>query len=192
MEVFPRPPAGTVDAKISDATLKLLRAHGPRAVTMEAVSQQSGVAKTTLYRRYRDRRELLRAALAPLGHISPAKTELSGRERLMWVVRQSIDVVESGIGLGGMAALLTDEDPEFNALFREILTTSRSWGISEFIELAELAGKRERRLHEIDPDLVIDMIVGSYIAERARSGQVSRSWASRVVAVLSLMLERAS
>lgn len=187
MEVFPRPPAGTVDAKISDATLTLLRANGPRAVTMEAVSQQSGVAKTTLYRRYRDRRELLRAALAPLGDIGPAKQP--GQGGLMWVVRQSIDVIESGIGLGGMAALLTDEDPEFNALFREILTTSRSWGIAEFIELA---GKPERRLRELDPDLVIDMIVGSYIAERARTGQVSRSWASRVVAVLSLMLERTS
>lgn len=187
MEIFPRPPAGTVDAKISDATLKLLRTHGPRAVTMEAVSQQSGVAKTTLYRRYRDRRELLRAALAPLGDISPAKTDLSGPERLMWVVRQSIDVVESGIGLGGMAALLTDEDPEFNALFREILTTSRSWGI------AALTGHRKRAGQgAIDPELVIDLIVGSYIAERARTGQVSQSWASRVVAVLSPVLERTS
>ena len=183
MEKFPQPATGTVDAKIAHATLQILRILGPRAVTMEAVSQESGVAKTTLYRRYRDRRELLRTALAPLGEIAPVETKLSGQERLEWVVQQSIDVIEGGIGLGGMAALLTEEDPEFNAMFREILATSRSPII------AALTDQDRRRRDEIDPDLVIDMIVGSYIAERARTGQVGRSWARRVVVILSRVLD---
>jgi AcrR family transcriptional regulator len=53
-----------VDDGIADATLALLRTRGPRSVTVEAVAARSGIAKTTIYRRYRDRRDMLSAALS--------------------------------------------------------------------------------------------------------------------------------
>ena len=40
-----------VDDGIADATLALLRTKGPRSVTVEAVAERSGIAKTTIYRR---------------------------------------------------------------------------------------------------------------------------------------------
>ena len=57
-------PRREVDAKIAAATLEVLRTRGPRAVTVEAVTAHSGIAKTTIYRRYSDRRDMLAAALA--------------------------------------------------------------------------------------------------------------------------------
>ena len=48
---------------IADATLALLRTNGPRSVTVEAVAARSGIAKTTIYRRHRDRRDMLSVAL---------------------------------------------------------------------------------------------------------------------------------
>src|ERR1051325_9819002 len=51
-----------VEEGIFDATLTLLRAKGPRSVTVEAVAARSGIAKTTIYRRHRDRRDMLSAA----------------------------------------------------------------------------------------------------------------------------------
>ena len=56
----------TRDQRITAAALELLRTKGPKAVTVEAVALLADVAKTTVYRRYRDRQEMLTAALASL------------------------------------------------------------------------------------------------------------------------------
>jgi AcrR family transcriptional regulator len=55
-----------VEHRIADTALQLLRTGGPRSVTVQAVQSRSGIAKTTIYRRHRDRREMLRAALSEL------------------------------------------------------------------------------------------------------------------------------
>ena len=52
------------DQRITAAALELLRTKGPKAVTVEAVAARADVAKTTIYRRYRDRQQMLTAALA--------------------------------------------------------------------------------------------------------------------------------
>lgn len=46
-----------------DSALELLREHGVRGVTIEAVAAHSGIAKTTLYRQFADRDELFFAAI---------------------------------------------------------------------------------------------------------------------------------
>ncbi len=48
------------------AALELLRDHGVRGVTIEAVAAHSGIAKTTLYRQFADRDELFFAAIESL------------------------------------------------------------------------------------------------------------------------------
>ena len=50
-----------LDARILSVTLDLLRTKGPRAVSIEAVAATAGIAKTTIYRRYEGRDDLLRA-----------------------------------------------------------------------------------------------------------------------------------
>src|SRR5690349_16649982 len=113
--------AANVNDRIADTALQLLRTSGPSAVTVQAVQAHSGIAKTTIYRRYSDRRDVLRAALSRLMAASPAPPRTQASERLHWVVRQAVAAVGDGIGFGGFASLLTEADPEFNALFREVL-----------------------------------------------------------------------
>ncbi|WP_254707578.1 TetR/AcrR family transcriptional regulator [Rhodococcus pyridinivorans] len=48
------------EQRIADTVLLLLRTKGPKAVTIEAVANVAGMARTTIYRRYRDRSEMLR------------------------------------------------------------------------------------------------------------------------------------
>ncbi|MCW4354702.1 TetR/AcrR family transcriptional regulator [Hoyosella sp. YIM 151337] len=181
MDAHPKRPTGT-DAKIAAAALNLLREAGPGAVTIERVTQKSGVAKTTIYRRYRDRSELLRDALTSLTAEGPPRSGLSKTDRLAGVVTQSVDVIDSGIGLGGVAALLTEEDPDFAALFRELLTAARAPIAAEIEALAAETGS------DADPDTVIDMIVGSYVAERARTGTVETSWTARITTAVAVVL----
>jgi AcrR family transcriptional regulator len=51
------------DQAILDATRELLAEAGVRGLTIEGVAARSGVAKTTIYRRWRDRDELALAAV---------------------------------------------------------------------------------------------------------------------------------
>ncbi|WP_232374916.1 TetR/AcrR family transcriptional regulator [Mycolicibacterium mengxianglii] len=165
--------AGSVDARILDAALELLRSGGPRAVTMQAVSESTGIAKTTIYRRHRDRRALLNDALQRLAQQPPIDPRASREQRLKWAIRQSIDVIANGIGVGGFAALLTNEDPEFSEVFRTMLVDYREQAVAAMAADAP------------DLDTIVDMVVGSYIAEFARNGTVDPSWGDRIFALLN-------
>ncbi|MDZ4235138.1 MAG: helix-turn-helix domain-containing protein, partial [Dietzia sp.] len=52
-----------LDAAIRSAVLDLLATHGPDGVTMEAVAVAAHTSKPVLYRRWPDRRALLRDTL---------------------------------------------------------------------------------------------------------------------------------
>ena len=162
-----------VGARILDAALELLRARGPRAVTMQAIVDATGIAKTTIYRRHPNRRALLAAALQTVGERPSVPADSSRAQRWHWAIAQSVDVIERGIGAGGFAALLTNEDPDFTGAFRSILVAYRRQAI-DALDVDERAA-----------DTVIDMIVGSYVAELARTGSVADGWADRVATVLS-------
>ena len=84
-------------------------------------------------------------------------------QRLRWAISQSIDVVGNGIG-PGFAALLTDEDPEFSDVFRAIIATSREPAVAVL------------DVDHGDGNAVVDMIVGSYVAEFACVGTVNSTW----------------
>lgn len=165
-----------VDDDITDATLQLLRAKGPRSVTVEAVAARSGIAKTTIYRRYRDRREMLSAALSRVTAPEPLTPATAASERLRWVIKHAVEAVDGGIGFGGFAAMLTEEDPEFTALFRRILVDQRAQ-----LESVIAAGSADGSFRaDVDGATLIDAVVGAYIAERARTGTVTDGWQSRL------------
>jgi AcrR family transcriptional regulator len=165
-----------VEDGITEATLHLLRSGGPRSVTVEAVAAHSGIAKTTIYRRHRDRRDMLAAALSGVAAPVPLDPQTAVPDRLRWLIRQAITVVDDGIGFGGLAAMLTDDDPEFTTLFRQILVSQRA-------ELAAVidAGKADGAMRaDFDSETLIDAVVGAYIAERARTGEVADGWEVRL------------
>lgn len=168
------------DHRISAATLDLLRERGPRAVTVEAVAATSGVAKTTIYRRFSDRGAMLRSALAPLAALDQVAPDGPIVDRIRWVVTHSLDTIDDGIGFGGIAALLIDDDPEFTNLFREMLAQQRVH-LNEVIRVGIADGQVRPG---IDPDIFLDAVVGTYIAERARTGRRLTGIADRTLDLL--------
>lgn len=172
------PAVDGIDARIHRAALDLLRARGPRAVTMQGVTEATGIAKTTIYRRYPNRRALLAAALEELGERLPEPVSVGAEQRIRWAVTHSVEVVTAGIGVGGFAALLTGEDPDFSDAFRTILGGQRA-------QVIDALG-----CDEATGNTVIDMIVGSYVAEHARSGGVDDTWTDRVASLVGQLVAR--
>ncbi|MBO0676500.1 TetR/AcrR family transcriptional regulator [Mycolicibacterium sp. S2-37] len=170
---------GSVEERIGRSTLDLLRTGGPRSVTVEAVAAASGVAKTTIYRRYSDRREMLSDALSRLAAPVALDPQTTPPDRLRWLIRHAVEAVEDGVGLGGVAAMLTADDPEFTAVFRRILVDQRS-----HLTAAVEAGKADGSLRaDVDGPTLLDAVVGAYIAEYARSGGVAEGWEQRLFAL---------
>lgn len=165
-----------VEDGIAESTLHLLRTGGPRAVTVEAVAAHSGIAKTTIYRRHPNRRDMLSSALSAVASPEPLNPDTEAADQLRWLIHHAIETIDSGIGFGGLAAMLTDDDPEFTAVFRSILAGQRA-ELSDVIDSAKGSGSMRA---DIDNATLIDAIVGAYIAERARTGQVAGGWHERI------------
>jgi AcrR family transcriptional regulator len=168
------------DEAIADAVIELLRAQGPKAVNVEAVAAQAGIAKTTIYRRYRNRKEMIAAALTSLASPPQPPDAASPQPVLEWVIEQSFKAIESGIGLGGVAALLTNEDSQFTELIRTLLIAHRA-ALATVVENAAATGQLRA---DIDIETVLDCIVGAYLAEQARSGKVQPGWTRRILRTL--------
>lgn len=167
---------GRVEDGIAESTLYLLRTGGPRAVTVEAVAAHSGIAKTTIYRRHPNRRGMLAGALSRLASPGPLDPRASAPDRLRWLITHAIATVEGGIGLGGLAALLTEDDPEFTTLFRRILIDQRA-ALAAVIDEAKADGSIRA---DVDSETLIDGVVGAYIAEHARIGDIEDGWEERL------------
>ncbi|MGE2690513.1 TetR/AcrR family transcriptional regulator [Mycolicibacterium pulveris] len=174
------PQRQAVEEAIAESTLRLLRAGGPRSVTVEAVTADSGVAKTTIYRRHRDRRDMLSAALSRLTSTEPLSTQADAPQRLRWTIRHAIATVNEGIGFGGLASLLNEEDPEFSALFRKILVAQRK----KLVRVIDDGRADGTFRADVDAETLIDAMVGAYIAERARKGGVGPDCEDRIFALL--------
>jgi AcrR family transcriptional regulator len=165
-----------VDDAITESTLALLRSGGPKSVTVEAVAAHSGIAKTTIYRRHHDRRDMLSVALSRVTSPESLGSEAEAPDRLRWLIREAVKAIEAGIGFGGLAAMLTDDDPEFTKLFRRILVRQRGE-----LESVVDAGKADGSFRaDISGATLIDAVVGAVIAERARTGRVAKAWEERL------------
>ena len=89
---------------------------------------------------------------------------------MRWLIRHAIEAIDDGIGFGGFASLLTEDDPEFSTLFRQILIDQ----LAKLVNVIDACKADGTMRVDIDPETLIDAIVGTYIAERTRSGRAGR------------------
>lgn len=169
-----------VDERIFAATLDLLRSRGPLAVNVESVAAASGVAKTTIYRRFENRTSLLTAVITASSAAVSIPTELTTRETLGWVLRHASDTIVQVIGRGTVAAVLANEDPEFTTLLLGMIRTSTR-PLRENLRERALGGEIPA---DIDIELVISMVLGVVIAELIRGRQTDDAWVESVLALI--------
>ena len=146
---------------------------------MESVASEAGVARATVYRRYRDKADLITAAIAgnSTSHLAPGpavdpQADLVGYltefdERF---AERCLEVVGTLIG--------SREDPGALALHRERVVGPR-FGLRP---LAAGAGPGARRARpDADLDLALQMLAGSVFARRVAGTPSEPGWAERAV-----------
>lgn len=179
-----RPRAASVDQRLHETVLQLLREGGPSAVTMDGVTSRSGVAKTTIYRRHANRSELLMSVLANAVSAPEVPREGSVRDRIRFALEQAWRQMDDVLGPGGLAALVANSDPEFTDLFRAALRPYVDMLVSRMREDVDAGLLRP----ELDADGVVSLMVGAYLGELVRHGHVEPGWLDRTIELLWILM----
>ena len=141
------------------AARELFEARGYDATTIEAVAARSGVAKTTIYRRWPNRASLLVEVLA---EVHTAAVPLpAGGEPVRAIVGELRGAAEAMNGLTGklLSALLGEaqHDPEVRAELLEGLFRPRRAATARVIRRAQETGAIRT---DVPPDIAADLLFG--------------------------------
>ncbi|MGW0538281.1 TetR/AcrR family transcriptional regulator [Streptomyces sp. NPDC003032] len=164
--VVGRPRDTSRDLAILDATLALLTEVGYEQLSMEGVSSRSGAAKTTIYRRYRDKAALVVAAVEYRSNAAPpepAASDLRGDllGLVTWLGRQ---IAEQEIGLLGALFAGMRSDARLAEEMRRILRRDEAVVTDESLRKAlrhgeQLTPKAAELFAEVAPAVIVHRIV---------------------------------
>jgi AcrR family transcriptional regulator len=179
-----RPRAASVDRRLHETVLQLLREGGPAAVTIDGVTSRSGVAKTTIYRRHPNRSELLMSVLANAVGAPEVPRAGSVRDKIRFALEQVWHQMAGVLGPGGLAALVANSDPEFTELFRAALRPYVDMLVSRIREDIDAGLLRP----ELDAEGVVSLMIGAYLGELVRHGDVEEGWLDRTIELLWILM----
>jgi AcrR family transcriptional regulator len=173
-----------VDQRLHAAVLELLRDGGPGAVTVDRVAATSGVAKTSIYRRHSNRGELLTAVLSTAIGLPDVPEEGDVREKIRAALEQTWHQMGVVLGPGGLAAIVGDSDPEFTGLFRAALQPYVDTLVGRIRDDVDAGLLR----HGLDAEGVVSLMVGAYLGELVRHGEVAPEWLDRTLELLWVLM----
>ncbi len=182
------------EKKILDATRVLLADGGVGSLTVEGVAAATGIAKTTIYRRYRSKDDLALAVLIDMVQTVAAVPDLDDTTaELIHFVRGAVSILRDTLMGRVMQGLVSElaADPALAAAFRERVVTLRVAELSRVIQRGVTRGDLRP---DLDIDLVHDLLFGPvYYRLLLTGGPLHATLADQIVAaVLPAVLPPAS
>ncbi|WP_409180191.1 TetR/AcrR family transcriptional regulator [Amycolatopsis sp. VS8301801F10] len=155
-----RPRDARRDAAMHEAALALLTEVGYDQLSIESVAARAGVAKTTIYRRYRDKAALVAAAVEQRQTSAPPAPGAGGlRENLLAVVRWlAREIAEQEIGLLGALFAGMRGDSRLAGEMRRILRRDGA-AMAESLPSKEMAPGAAELFGEVAPAVIVHRIV---------------------------------
>jgi AcrR family transcriptional regulator len=178
----PIPRGARSDKAILDATRELLAEGGVRKLTVEGVAARSGVAKTTIYRRWRGKNELALAVMIDMVEQVIATPDLGDtRAELVSFVDAAVRILESTLMGRVMQGLVSDlaADPALATAFQERVVAMR---IAEADRLLARGIERGDLRPDTDVELAHEFLFGPVYYRLLLSGApLDAGLAGRVV-----------
>lgn len=154
-----RPRDARVDGQIVAAALEVLADEGFDGFSVEEVVVRSGVAKTTIYRRYPSREDLIRGSLERLNDDLASRTEAgTTRERLVHIldgIRQARGTIRGRVLMRAAAEGVSD--PDLAALVHERVLEPRREALRQVLRDGMARGDIRAG---IDLDAAVPLLVG--------------------------------
>ena len=174
--------AARTEKAILDATRELLAEGGVHQLTVEGVAARSGVAKTTIYRRWRSKDELALAVLLDMvAQIVEVPDVGDVRQELVTFVDGAVRILGTTLMGRVMQGLVSDlaTDPQLGRLFRERVVAFR---VSEMRRVVERATARGELRPGVDVELVHELLFGPvYYRLLLSGGALDKVLAERIV-----------
>jgi AcrR family transcriptional regulator len=170
------------EAAILEATRELLSESGVRHLTVEKVAARSGVAKTTIYRRWRSKEDLALAVLIDFVQSIVAVPRGDGvRSELVALLRGAVNslgtTVMGRVMQGLVSELATNED--LSRAFRERVVALR---VGEVRKIVQRGIERGELRPDTDVDLLHELLFGPvYYRLFLSGGALDRKLPAKIV-----------
>lgn len=151
-------------AAIIDATVAMLAEEGFANTTIEGIARRAGVAKTTVYRHWEDRRALLLDALDSLFEPSPVPDLGDLRSDLLAAMQTLAEGFHDSAWSRLLPAMIEarERDPDYDGV-HERLARQRRAPLREVLARAAAKGSLS---DDVDPDDAVATLVGSLLYRR--------------------------
>jgi AcrR family transcriptional regulator len=175
---------------IVQATLDLLAEVGFDSMSIDAIAARAGVGKTTIYRRYSSKEELVADAIESLREeiVIPNTDSLWGD--IDTLIESAAQITLSPLGRQTVAMIISTASS--NSQFAQIYWTKylqpRRQAFAIVLERAKIRGEIQA---DIDPDLVFDTMSGIMLYALLFQ-PVAQSWEAYVRRVLAFLLRDAA
>ncbi len=146
--------------RVLEVVLEQLAAQGYERLSVPEVAARAGLNKTSVYRRWPTKGDLVREALgASLGHAEEAVDTGDLRADLLTLARAAVAFVESPLGLAVLRTLLAEgANPEVKGLAAAMIQQQGSQGPGAIFERAIARGELAR---STDVKLVLTTVAGA-------------------------------
>jgi AcrR family transcriptional regulator len=173
---------GETEQTILDAAREILAADGVGGLTVEGVAERAGVAKTTIYRRYRSKQELALAVLLEMVRQITAVEDVGDtRTELVAFLDNAVRILGTtlmGPVMKGLTSSLAT-DPSLIEPFRRQVVAAR---IQQLERVLERGVERGEIRAEVDGALVHDLLFGPvYYRLLLSGGDLDGELAARIV-----------
>jgi TetR/AcrR family transcriptional regulator of autoinduction and epiphytic fitness len=161
--------------RVFAATREVLRTEGLGGTTMDAIASEAGVARSTLYRNWDSREELLTAAIeeATTFYATPSDRSATVRleMRMQQVASALADTAWGKILPAGIAA--AEANPVIFADYRKFMDKGRA----EFLAIVSDGKDRGELSRDLSEDEFVDALVGPLFYRRLlRQLATDESW----------------
>ena len=151
-----------IDDAITSAALALLSAEGFARMSMEGIARAAGVGKPALYRRFRDKTELVAAVIASQLPTLDAP-DLGDTRAELWHAMQRGLPADGPAYVGLVGGLIAEQDrhPELIEAFRRNVLAPRRAIVAGIVERGRDRGDVRAA---VDSQDAIDLLAGPFLA----------------------------
>ena len=171
-----RPLDENVDAAILDTAWRLLLEEGYARMSIARVAEEARVGRPAIYRRYRDKSELVAAVLSDKSaRAVPIDT---GSARGDLIAHLEFARRRFAVELAGTLLVEGRKHPELLEGFREGMLKPRMGSIAAALERGKERGEIRQ---DLDTDVAVHALMGAFLYHRIAQGQPKKGWSEHLV-----------
>lgn len=178
-----RPRNRKADQSILDVATRLLREEGYRNLNIERVADESGIAKTTIYRRYKDRQDLAAAAIGALleahgAFHMPDTGTAAGDLKIIFAALKSADT--SSPLLSVLGAVMSEGQRDA-ALLESLWARAFGPHHEALAAILQIGIERGELRRDLDIATTVEILVGALLARLIPGNSADDEWINSVI-----------